>query len=236
MVKKSHLSAALALAVIICAHSIRHDSGQTLNTFESSKFTRSRVPLFLCSSSRFPYAESIVDRAAFLKPSRGRYDLMTCRVPSRSRPCRSLDFRRGAVKCLAMSDGPQPEQANLQAEQTTIQDEISNDEAYNRGVGGREMDPLHRPIIEKLREVESDVLNADSRCGTPFSNEFMTSISARNADTSTSLKSLRFFLSKMKTRKKSRHPKALLRTCDRHLVALRPYTPVPSENHLLSKL
>ena len=152
-VKRSYLCGVLTLTVMIGAHSIRHESGHDQSRTASTLSTNFRrpVPLFLFPSlSRSQ--EGILDRS-LCRPRKGQLKVSTYK-PKKILSSGHLDLKHRALRCLATSEDLTPEPDDTQTSQASESD-ISKDEAYNRGVSGREMDPLHRPVIEKLREVRT---------------------------------------------------------------------------------
>jgi hypothetical protein len=152
MAKLSYFSAVLSFIAIICANSVHQG-------FEQSRCvssvngrgdracalfmhnTRSlQTPCKLCPSTKL--------RGFACSNNPDTIGLLRKRLYSKM----SGSWRRNNKKhgLTGASDDVSSELAgpsNRSSEQET-----QDNAAYNRGVGGREMDPLHRPIIEKLRE------------------------------------------------------------------------------------
>ncbi len=155
MAKFSFLSAALWFFAMICANSIHQG-------FEQSKFPSSSKGLGNRACAFFVYNAPNLQAPGTLRPTAkpGRF---VCR----SHPSSTGIFRKHLYAKISGSWRQDDKKHGLTLLQGASRDvsselagpsnrsteqETQDNAAYNRGIGGREMDPLHRPIIEKLRE------------------------------------------------------------------------------------
>jgi hypothetical protein len=164
MAKFSFLSAALSFFAIICANSI-HQGLEPSKFPSASKGRGDRACAFFVLNPSSLHAQGIPRPWAKLGGLACRNHPATIRCTSKDL-CAHLSgsWRRNnkhhGPTLLQGASNDVTSALTGQSNRSTEQ-ETQDNAAYNRGVGGREMDPLHRPIIEKLREV-SQIFSTDA--------------------------------------------------------------------------
>ena len=155
MAKFSFLSVALSFFAMICANSIHQG-------FEQSNFPSSSKGHVDRACALFVHNTPNLQVFGTLRPSK-KLGGFACRDnPSSPGVFRKhlyakllgswrQDNKKRGLTLLQGASGDLSSQLAGPSNRSSEQ-ETQDNAAYNRGIGGREMDPLHRPIIEKLRE------------------------------------------------------------------------------------
>ncbi len=156
MAQRSYFAAVLSFIAIICANSI-HQGVEQSSCSSSAKGRGDRsCALFVhntpslqvygnfCPSGGFACRNHPATIGVFRKHIRSKLSGSW----RRNKENHGLTLSQGSDDVSSELSSP----ANRSSEQ-----ESQDNAAYNRGVGGREMDPLHRPIIEKLREASQNL-------------------------------------------------------------------------------